>query len=145
MSLDKRFWRKVDKAGADECWFWNAATNGKYGIIRSSVKPFPWILAHRASYELCVGDIPAGMHVMHSCDAPLCVNPAHLSIGSRADNMADCVSKDRQKRSQFNETDRERMQDMHRGGALMREIAELFGVSRPTVSLILSGQISRFA
>ena len=144
MSLDKRFWRKVDKAGDNECWLWNASTNGKYGLIRSASKPFKHLLAHRVSYELNVGDIPGGMYVMHSCDTPLCVNPKHLSIGTQAENMADCVQKDRQKRSQLNEVDRERIFDMYRSGALMREIAVVFGVSRPSISLILSGQTSRF-
>ena len=144
MSLDKRFWRKVDKAGPDDCWLWNAYTNGRYGQIRSSKKPFPQLLAHRVSYEMNVGEIPDGMDVMHSCDTPLCVNPKHLSVGTRQDNMDDMVSKNRQKRSKLNKVDRERIFDMRRSGALMREIASVFDVSRPMISMILSGKIKRF-
>ena len=144
MSLDKRFWRKVDKAGPDDCWLWNACTNGKYGLIRSPKKPFPYLLAHRVSYELNVGEIPDGLHVMHSCDTPLCVNPKHLSVGTRQDNVDDMVSKNRQKRSKLNKVDRERIFDMRRSGALMREIASVFDVSRPMISMILSGKITRF-
>jgi len=53
------------------------------------------IKAHRMSYLIHVGDIPAGKVVMHSCDNPSCVNPDHLSVGSYSDNIQDCVRKGR--------------------------------------------------
>lgn len=49
--------------------------------------------AHRFIYALYVGPIPAGMGVLHSCDTPSCVNPAHLRIGSPADNADDRKSR----------------------------------------------------
>ena len=52
--------------------------------------------AHRAAWmEANDAEIPDGMVVMHSCDNPICVNPEHLSVGSRSDNMRDCVTKGR--------------------------------------------------
>lgn len=51
--------------------------------------------AHRVSWELQNGPIPDGMHVLHSCDVPACINPDHLFLGTDADNVSDKMSKGR--------------------------------------------------
>jgi hypothetical protein len=51
--------------------------------------------AHRVAWTLANGPIPAGMHVLHTCDNPPCCNPGHLWLGTQADNMADMARKGR--------------------------------------------------
>ncbi len=89
---EARFWNKVDKSGS--CWQWKAAVfkQGGYGHFRINDKSFR---AHRLSWELANGQIPDGMCVLHACDNPPCVKPAHLWLGSHAENMADSAQKGR--------------------------------------------------
>lgn len=62
--------------------------------------------AHRVAYVEFIGNIPAGMVVMHSCDNPGCINPNHMSLGTVRDNVRDCINKGRFKakgeRSNYN-------------------------------------------
>lgn len=94
-SFEQRFWSKVERRGADDCWPWLAGTNQLgYGRISTTRAAGP-ILAHRASYELANGTMPAGLIVCHRCDNPRCVNPAHLYAGTNAQNTDDMVKRGR--------------------------------------------------
>jgi hypothetical protein len=77
------------------CWIWMGAIKKAkpgYGWVRSKGKSWA---AHRLSWTLHRGPIPAARHVLHRCDIPLCVNPDHLFLGTAADNMRDMAQKDR--------------------------------------------------
>lgn len=89
----KHFWKSIDIKDADSCWNWKRAlTSAGYGHFSVKGK---LTLAHRFSYELAYGNIPAKLEVLHSCDNPRCVNPRHLSLGTHLDNMKDMVKKGR--------------------------------------------------
>jgi hypothetical protein len=90
-----RFFEKVRKTSG--CWYWSAAVNNKgYGQMLISKTPRHIVaLAHRISWELAYGAVPEGMGVLHKCDTPTCVNPAHLFLGDQRINMADAKAKGR--------------------------------------------------
>lgn len=78
---------------ANGCWIWQGGKNSKgYGHIERRGQR---IQAHHASWELHRGPVPQGLWVLHACDVPSCVNPAHLFVGTPTDNSQDCLKKGR--------------------------------------------------
>ena len=93
MPIEQRFFQKVDKTNG-ECWIWTGARMGKgYGKIKFGNRI---IGAHRLSYLLHKGIIPEKIDVCHKCDNPICVNPTHLFLGTRKDNVQDMIGKNRE-------------------------------------------------
>lgn len=85
------FWSKVEKT--ETCWLWTGGVyGGGYGRVRRGNKESP---AHRVAYELTNGPIQDGLQACHHCDNKLCVNPAHIFLGTQKDNMQDCAKKGR--------------------------------------------------
>lgn len=76
------------------CWLWTGSVRRHgYGAVRHGRTPAS---AHRVAYELSNGvALTADQHVLHKCDVPACINPHHLILGTRADNMADMAAKGR--------------------------------------------------
>lgn len=90
--LPGRFWDKVARKGADECWIWTASVDGNgYGLFRYEGR---LIRAHRLVL-ISLGHEMGGLESMHSCDNPPCCNPNHLSPGTHIENQADSVIKGR--------------------------------------------------
>lgn len=120
------------------CWLWRGGVDCRgYGIMSGNGK------AHRVSYEFHIGPIPDGMSVCHRCDVPLCVNPAHLFLGTTADNMADkkrknrCAVGEAHGLSKMTDAQVRAIRRLHSKGILQCEIAERVGVHRAAVSEVI--------
>src|SRR5574341_346476 len=146
----QRFWAKVHKSSAG-CWHWVGYRNaGGYGYIRVRISGcWKYILAHRFSWSLHHGPIPAGQCVLHRCDVAWCVNPSHLFIGSLVDNVKDMVAKGRGARGEKNGRAKLTMEQVNairylssRGS--QRQLARSYKVARKTIKGIIENRIWRF-
>jgi hypothetical protein len=151
-TLQERFdekWIPVPESG---CWIWVGSSfqqrhyeNSPYGQIWIDGK---LIKAHRASWEIYQGPIPAGLFVLHKCDTPACVNPSHLYIGTQANNVQDRDDKSRrgpprgEKHPMSKLTDRDviLIRQCAGKGMTTTALAYLFGVHRTTIQRAKSGR-----
>ena len=121
--LLERFWSKVDRRSAGECWPWTAAVRRKdegYGAFYLDRRHQP---ASKVAWLLTFGAIDPGLVVCHRCDNPRCCNPQHLFVGTPMQNDADRVAKGRQCRGSKVHT-----AVLDEGIVLqIRDIAKMFG------------------
>ena len=136
LSWKERFWSFVWRPTKGGCWIWKGSTAcGGYGCFT-----LPGCIsarAHRVSWELCYGDIPDDMNVLHKCDNPPCVNPEHLWLGTPSDNRMDSVRKGRAYKlieDEVLEIRRLIKLSLYTQG----DIAKKFKINRSSVSLIES-------
>jgi hypothetical protein len=88
-------WSLVDKRDHDECWPWLGGTRGQQKRGRITWRGRERY-AYRVTWELANGiEFPDGLQARHSCDNPRCVNPAHITPGTHAQNMSDMVERGR--------------------------------------------------
>jgi len=139
-----RFWRYVQVG--DSCWPWlgnrMVGRCGGYGRIYVAGK---LLKAHRVSYEIHFGPIPDGMYVCHHCDNRPCVNPAHLFVGTHADNMADmgrkgCTSVRYGENNAKAKVRREDVAVIRTSKETYRQLAERYGISTQQVYRIKCGE-----
>lgn len=138
---------KIYTIAKSGCWLWPKRTikTGKgsgYGRLNLLGER----LAHRVSYTLYKGEIPEGILVCHSCDTPLCINPAHLFLGTNTDNMQDAKNKGRtligEKNPQAKLTIDEVIAIREKyasGNYTQQALADEYGISRPNISMLASG------
>lgn len=149
-SNKERFWVKVDKTGGpDSCWPWTAARHYKgYGQFtwRVSYGVFEERSAHRTAWELAHGPVLDGLHVLHRCDNPPCCNPAHLWLGTNAENNADMMRKGRHvvplgEAHGRSKLTRDGVALLHLLGLSIPKAAKLFGVSGTTIWAVRHGKV----
>jgi len=134
------FESRIDKTG--DCWLWTGTKNGYgYGIfLLPGETP---VRAHRYAYEFFVGPIPDGMIIRHTCDNPPCVNPAHLQVGTKAENNADTAERRRHNYATEHWNGRLTRDDIQRirdSDEPQNVLAKEFGVSQSHISRIKSRQ-----
>lgn len=95
-STSDRVWARVSRGAPDACWLWTGPVHlDGYGGLKVGGRRGSTYRAHRLVYELVHGPIPDGLYVLHSCDTRLCCNPAHLRVGTAAENTADMARRGR--------------------------------------------------
>jgi hypothetical protein len=132
---------KISPVPFSGCFLWTGTVSrAGYGQIQIGKKRF---YAHRVSYEDAKGEIPLGMCVLHACDTPACVNPAHLSIGTKRDNTHDMMRKQRdrftgERNPGVKLTSFQVAQIRERTESCVKA-AKRYGVSRATITAIRRG------
>ena len=141
-----RWVRFVQVGEAHECWPWTGSKpDGRYGHFSVGAKA---IKAHRWIYALLNGPIPDDLIVRHKCDNPQCVNPAHLELGTTADNMRDKHDRGRAANRQgekhplarLNEASVRELRRLASLGHTHGSLASQFGIARQTVGNIVRGR-----
>lgn len=146
--LVERFWARVIKS--EECWGWSGRHDHGYGVLLEDGKGSKVLKAHRVSWEIHNGPIPIDLLVCHRCDNPPCTNPAHLFLGTNADNMADKAMKGRAVPKVGTAGRRlsdaqviEIRQRYAAGTVSMRRLGLEYGIGQPTVWAIVNRTLHR--
>lgn len=141
-----RFWLFVVRTHPFDCWIWTGANTKGYGTFSLEGRS---VYAHRVSFTIANGAIGAGLYIMHTCDEPSCVNPAHLRQGTHSQNMADMIAKGRLKicrgeengSSKLTQDSVDALRAAYRaGGVTQRALAVKYGVTQALISLIVRGE-----
>lgn len=140
-----RFHAKYDRGEPGKCWLWKGALSKGYGLIKADQK---YRYAHRLSWQLANGDIPDGLCVLHRCDVRNCVNPNHLFLGTRGDNVYDMIDKGRD-RMRSSVPTKEKISPRSvpmvkyladSGQFRLKDIAEQFGITESMALRIKTGE-----
>ena len=134
----------IEMLSPNECWRWLGPWGGRATDRR------PYFMAHRRRtmayrwvYELVHGvEVPDGQVLRHTCDNgawPIgCCNPHHLVPGTTQDNSNDMMERERHG---LPKTARNGIRRLLEEGRTQQEIADLYGISRETISAIATQRV----
>jgi hypothetical protein len=140
LTEEARFLKRTVVDEQTGCWNWTGSVmkvgwHGQWRNAAGNIEP-----THRAAWRLFKSPIPKGVSICHKCDNPICVNPAHLFIGSQADNMKDMWAKGRARpKSSIGEchgmskVTSEIVKEIRSSSETGMALAEKFGISATTV------------
>jgi HNH endonuclease len=132
--LVERFWRKVRKT--EGCWLWTGCVNGAAGYGAFNIGGTRMDRAHRVSWRLHFGAIPAGLCVCHHCDTRRCVRPEHLFLGTRDANNKDMTRKGRSRVGHVNRRKGERHGRAKLTDEQVRRIREVYRTTQPFLRVL---------
>jgi hypothetical protein len=140
LPFEERFWLRAPKS--EGCWEWQGELYPSgYGRFWSGNHKS--VRAHRQAWVYTNGPIPDGMLVCHTCDNRRCVNPAHLWLGTNAENIADMVAKGRCSRhggpKKLTEAAVLEIRMLRAAGVSGRVAGGKFGVTKSTANRVARG------
>lgn len=100
MDAMKRFDQCVYPEPNTGCFLWGGQLRQGYGrffVGSRTDGTRRLVTAHRFAWEQLHGPVPDGKELCHKCDVRECVNPDHLYLGTRQDNMTDMARRERGK------------------------------------------------
>lgn len=149
-----RFWTFVDTSTSPHgCWLWTGGTSQGYGHFRLSTHV--QVMAHRYAWELVNEPIPPGLMVCHTCDQyypfgdtsyRLCVNPAHMELGTQTDNMRHAAEVgrttygERSTKAKLTAAQATELRSLRAEGMTYKELGARFGITFEHAYRIVAGK-----
>ena len=125
-----------DRRYTTPCWIWQGCCRGGYGMINNpnyNGTGSKMLQAHIVYYEQVKGQVPSGLVLDHLCNVRNCINPDHMKPTTHVENIR------RGKLPLINKETADEIRLLHTEGRLQKDLAEIYGISQPTISQIIRG------